>query len=931
MIQIKNIMFFTAFVLFSAGMQAQDMSEINLDDYRIPHQTFTLDNGLTLIVHEDHKAPIAAVNVWYHVGSKNEKEGKTGFAHLFEHLMFNGSENFNDDYFKTMERIGATDLNGTTNFDRTNYFQNVPTSALDIALWMESDRMGHFAGAISQERLDEQRGVVQNEKRQGENQPYGKFFSRMLENAFPEGHPYHHSVIGSMEDLNAASLEDVKEWFANYYGPSNAVLVIAGDVNAEDILERVKKYFGDIPPGPPVTSMKSNIARRTGTIRDVQQDRVPQSRLYMVWNVPQYGTAESAYLDMAAGVLASGKSSRLYKRLVYEDQIATSVNASNFSSEIAGLFFLQADVKPGVSNDVVEKAMNEELEKFLREGPTADEMKRIKTRRFANFTRGIERIGGFGGKSDILAQNAVYAGDPEHYLTELKWIRDVQASTVTETAREWLSDGKYFLEINPFPSYQANQEGVDRSKGLPSMGEAVAVSFPEIQRATLSNGMKVVLAERHSAPLVNMSLRLDAGYAADQFASPGTAKLAMNMLDEGTKTRNSLEISDELAMLGASLGSGSNLDESFVSLSALKVNIDQSLDLMADVILNPAFPEEDFERLKKQQLVEIQQEKVQPIAMALRVFPKYMYGEDHAYGMPMTGSGYESDVSALKRDDLIKFYTTWFKPNNATLTVVGDITMNELKPLLEKYFKGWKQGDVPEKNLAEVDFRNAKKIFVMDRPDAIQSVILAGHVAPPSGSRDDINIDMMNTIIGGEFTSRVNMNLREEKGWAYGAGTILMEAEGQRPFITYAPVQSDKTSNSMAEINKELTEYINDNPATEEELEKSRTNKVLALPGQWETSNSVLSALGEVVRFNLPDDYWATYADRVSGITLKDVQKAAKEVIHPESLSWIVVGDRAKIVEEIKALNLGEVIFIDADGNPINPDGQPVKMEDGGN
>ena len=845
--------------------------------------------------------------------------------------MFNGSENFNDDYFKTMERIGATDLNGTTNFDRTNYFQNVPTSALDIALWMESDRMGHFAGAISQERLDEQRGVVQNEKRQGENQPYGQFFGRMLESAFPQGHPYHHTVIGSMEDLNAASLDDVKEWFADYYGPSNAVLVIAGDVNTDDVLEKVKKYFGDIPPGPPVTSMKRNIARRSGTIRDVQQDRVPQSRLYMVWNVPEYGTADATYLDMAAAVLTSGKSSRLYKRLVYEDQIATSVNASNFSSEIAGLFFLQADVKPGVTNDVVEKALNEELEKFLREGPTAEEMNRIKTRQFANFTRGIERIGGFGGKSDILAQNAVYAGDPEHYLTELKWVRDAQASMIMETAREWLSDGMYFLEINPFPSYQANQEGVDRSKGLPEMGEAVAVSFPEIQRATLSNGMKIVLAERHSAPLVNMSLRLDAGYAADQFAAPGTAKLAMNMLDEGTKSRNSLQISDELATLGASLGSGSNLDESFVSLSALKVNIDQSIDLMADVVLNPAFPQEDFDRLKKQQLVEIQQEKVQPIAMALRVFPKYMYGEDHAYGMPMTGSGYESDVSALTRDDLIKFYSTWFKPNNATLTVVGDITMAELKPLLEKYFKGWKQGDVPKKNLAEVDYRNSKKIFIMDRPDAIQSVILAGHVAPPSGSRDDINIDMMNTIIGGEFTSRVNMNLREEKGWAYGAGTILMEAEGQRPFITYAPVQSDKTSNSMAEINKELTEYISDNPATAEELEKSRTNKVLALPGQWETSNSVLSALGEVVRFNLPDDYWATYADRVSGISLKDVQKAAKEVIHPESLSWIVVGDRAKIVEEIKALNLGEVIFIDADGNPINPDGQPVKMEDGGN
>jgi zinc protease len=922
----------TLLSLFISGdLAGQQMNEINLEDYKIEHEMFTLDNGLTLIVHEDHKAPIVAVNVWYHVGSKNEKTGKTGFAHLFEHLMFNGSENFNDDYFKTMERIGATDLNGTTNFDRTNYLQNVPRPALEIALWMESDRMGHFAGAISQERLDEQRGVVQNEKRQGENQPYGRFFSQALKNIFPAGHPYHHTVIGSMEDLNAASLEDVKEWFANYYGPSNAVLVIAGDVNTEDVVDRVKKYFGDIPPGPPVTRQKVNIAKRTGTIRDVQQDRVPQSRLYMIWNVPQYGTQQSVMLDMAASVLASGKSSRLYKRLVYDEQIATSVNAFNFSNEIAGMFILQADVKPGVSNEEVEKAMNEELERLLKTGPTESEIKRIKTQRFAGFVRGIERIGGFGGKSDILAQNAVYAGDPSHYMQMLEWVRDASPDEVTSAARNWLSDGKYYLEINPFPSFEATSQGVDRTTGLPEMGESVAVTFPAIQRATLSNGMKVQLAERHSAPLVNMSLRIDAGYAADQFGTPGTARLAMNMLDEGTKSRNALEINDELAQLGATLSSGSNLDESFVNMSSLTLNLEESLDLMADVVLNPAFPEEDFERLKKQQLVAIQQEKVQPISMALRVFPKFMYGEDHAYGNPLTGSGFESSVSALTRDDLIKFYTTWFKPNNATLNVVGDITMEELEPLLEKYFKEWSEGEVPEKNLAKVDFMNNKKIFIMDRPDAIQSIIMAGHVAPPKGTKDDINIDMMNTILGGDFTSRVNMNLREDKGWAYGAGTILFEAKGQRPFITYAPVQSDKTSNSMVEINKELREYIGDNPVTQEELEKARTNMVLKLPGQWETSSAVLGALGEMTRFELPDDYWATYAERVEGITLKGVRNSADDVVQPDNLTWLVVGDREKIVEEIKELELGEVIFIDAGGNPINPDGRPIEVEKGGN
>jgi len=628
----------SAILLMAGGLRAQEMSSINLDDYRIQYEQFTLDNGLTLVVHEDHKAPIVAVNVWYHVGSKNEKEGKTGFAHLFEHLMFNGSENFNDDYFKTMERIGATDLNGTTNFDRTNYFQNVPKSALDIALWMESDRMGHFAGAISQERLDEQRGVVQNEKRQGENQPYGKFFDQMLGNVFPAGHPYHHTVIGSMDDLDAASLEDVKEWFANYYGPSNAVLVIAGDVETENVVERVNKYFGDIAPGPPVSRQKTNIAKRTGTIRDVQEDRVPQSRVYMVWNVPEYGTEAATYLDMAASVLSSGKSSRLYKRLVYDDQIATRVSASNFTSEIAGLFIVQADVKPGISNESVEKAMNEELDRLLTTGPTEAEIKRIKTQRFAGFVRGIE----LKGLDESALEAVVKELYPEKHHAPVK-------TFLTELYGHFCSGGYAYLEINPFPTFEATAEGVDRSEGLPEMGETARVVFPEIQQATLSNGMRIMLAERHSAPLVNMSLRLDAGYAADQFAAAGTAMLAMNMLDEGTKSRSALTISEELAQVGATLFSGSNLDESYVNMSTLKMNIDDGMTLMADVVLNPAFPEADFERLKKQQLVSIQQEKVQPVSMALRVFPKYMFGEDHAYGNPLTGSGYESTVSQLTR------------------------------------------------------------------------------------------------------------------------------------------------------------------------------------------------------------------------------------------------------------------------------------------
>src|SRR5512143_2276721 len=564
----------------------------------IPFQKYVLGNGLTLIVHEDHKAPIAAVNIWYHVGSKNEKPGKTGFAHLFEHLMFNGSEHFNDDYFKVLEKIGATDLNGTTNEDRTNYFQNVPVSALDTVLWMESDRMGHLLGAIDKAKLDEQRGVVQNEKRQGENEPYGRVEELIQTAIYPKGHPYSWTVIGSMEDLNAASLDDVKEWFRTYYGPSNAVLVVAGDVKAEDVKARVEKYFGDIPPGPPIAKHDVWIAPRSGEHRQTLQDRVPQSRVYKVWNTPQWGAPDDDRLDLVARVLTSGKSSRLFKRLVYDDQIATDVRAYQGSSEIGSNFMIQATARPGGDLAAVEKAVNEELARLLRDGPTAEEVERAKTDRLSGFVRGVERIGGFGGKSDVLAQSQVWGGRPDFYRTRLDRVKAAGVAEVAAAAKRWLSDGVYVLEVHPFPELAAGPGGADR-KSRPVPGASPEAHLPAFERATLPNGLKLIVAERHDVPVVRMNLLVDAGSASDQFAAPGTAKLAGDMMDEGTKTRTALQISDELQMLGAQLGTRSALDTTSGTLPALDANLDPSLAVFADVVLNPSFPQAELDRLKK--------------------------------------------------------------------------------------------------------------------------------------------------------------------------------------------------------------------------------------------------------------------------------------------------------------------------------------------
>lgn len=883
----------------------------------IPYQKFVLDNGLTLIVHEDHKAPIVAVNMWYHVGSKNEKPGKSGFAHLFEHLMFNGSENFNDDYFKVLEKLGATDLNGTTNEDRTNYFQNVPTSALDVVLWMESDRMGHLLGAITQEKLDEQRGVVQNEKRQGENQPYGLVEDHITNAVWPKGHPYSWTVIGSMDDLNAASMEDVQDWFKTYYGPANAVIVVAGDIDAKTAHEKVNNYFGDIPSGPPVAKYDAWIAKRTGSIRQSMQDRVPQARLYKVWNIPPMGSEAFQQLDLLTDVLSAGKTSRLYKRLVYDEQVATDVAAYVDAREIASLLYVRATAKPGEDIGKIEAMINEEIAKLLKEGPTEKEVKRVQTQYVANFVRGAERIGGFGGKSDILAMNQTYHNSPDFYRTTLKRVQSITAQEIRKAGQEWLSDGDYTLEVHPFPSYMVAPSLPGVRDKVPEAGDPPKASFPTMERTTLSNGLKVILAERDVVPVVNFWMEFDAGYAGDQYAKPGTANLAMNMIDEGTKTRTALEISEELAMLGASLGAGSNLDQSSVTMSALKANLDASLDLFADVILNPSFPKSDFERLQKQVLAGIQREKATPIQMALRVFPRLLYGDGHAYSNPLTGSGTEESVSSLTRDDLKQFHQTWVRPNNATLIVVGATTMQEIKPKLEKLFKGWKSGDVPQKNIAWVGLIDKPAVYIMDKPGAQQSIIFAGHIAPPENNPDAIAIEMMNTVLGGAFISRINMNLREDKHWAYGAFSILYSAKGQRPFFAYAPVQTDKTKESMMEITKELTGVVGDKPITGDELDRVRASKILELPGSWETNNAVGGAINSLVRYGYPDDYYATYPENVSSTSLSDLNSAAELLVKPRNLTWVVVGDRAKIEEGIRSLNYGEIRFLDGDGNVV--------------
>lgn len=892
---------------------AQSIPTYKASDIDIPYQKFVLDNGLTLIVHEDHKAPIVAVNTWYHVGSKNEKEGKSGFAHLFEHLMFNGSEHFNDDYFQALERIGGTDLNGTTNEDRTNYFQNVPVAALDQVLWLESDRMGHLLGAIDQAKLDEQRGVVQNEKRQGENQPYAKEWDVINKMLFPKGHPYSWTVIGEMEDLNAASLEDVHEWFKRYYGPANTVLVIAGDITPQLALEKVKKYFGNIPSGPTLQRWEANVPTKKGEYRFTYQDRVPEAKISHYWVTPEWGNQEAAYLDLASMILSSGKNSRLFKKLVYEDQTCSNVYAYNYAQEIAGAFGIGVYIKKGNSMEEVEKTLNQVVEDFLKNGPTDQEMQRAKASMFSGFIKGLERIGGFGGKSDVLAESMVYGGSPDAYKKYLEDFEKATKEDVVKAARKWLSDGKHIITCTPFPEYTVSGQDVDRTK-LPEVGSAQSATFPDLQKTTLKNGLNVVLAQRKDVPTVIMNMMFDAGYASDSPEKAGLASISMNLMDEGTKTRNSLEINELTQMLGASVSAYSDLDVSYVSMSTLKPSLDASLDLYADVILNPSFPQKEFDRLQSQQISNIQSEKAQPFGMASRVFPKLLYGEGHPYSLPMSGTGFEETVKSLKRDDALSFYKNFIRPNNATLVVVGDIEMKDLVAKLESRFGKWEKGSTPKKNIAASPAAKGKKLYLMDRPESEQSIIIAGQLTEPYGKVSEPAKEAAINVLGGEFTSRLNMNLREDKHWSYGAGVFVMDTKAQRPLLAYAPVQTDKTSESVTEMINEITAFTGAKPITQEEFEKTTGNTILSLPGRWETNGSVAGSLVEKVKYNLPDDYWKTFDQKMRSLKVDDSRKAAMQLVKPGELTYFVVGDKEKVLPGLQKLGFDEIIYIDADG-----------------
>lgn len=901
----------------------------------IPYEKFTLDNGLTVIVHEDRKAPVVAVSIWYGVGSKHEPKGQTGFAHLFEHIMFNGSENAPGDYFQYTKQIGATDLNGTTWLDRTNYFQTVPTSALESALFLESDRMGHLLGGLTEESVKTQIGVVSNEKRQGDNQPYGLVEYAQSENLFPVGHPYHHNTIGSLEDLAAAKLDDFKQWFKDYYGPNNSVLVLAGDVNAAQAKPLVQKWFGDVARGRDVPPVNAPIPTLEAPKKIVLKDKVPATRIYRNWIVPGLADPDYTALRAGASVLGGLASSRLDNILVREEQSAVAVSSFILPFVHGSLFWVQADVKPGGDADAVAKRLDDIMADFIAKGPTADEVQRVAASEAADRIDGLEQVGGFGGKAVALAEGQLYTGDADYYKKELERLAALKPETISAAMQKWLTRPVLEIRVEPGEreAYKEVASGsgartggltapafyltpgsdghatsgvkVDRSK-MPVPGETPALDFPTVETGELKNGIKVHFARRNAVPAVRIAVSFDAGYAADPVDKRGVSNIMGNLLSEGTLTLNATQLAETEERLGADINVASSQDRTVASLRAVKPNLAASIGLLADVVKNPAFAEKDLERVRVQQLTRIAGEKNQPQGLALRALPELIYGKAHPYGGPQTGTGDEAAVRTLTRADVASFHQSWIHPAKAEIFVVGDTSLKEITKLLNKQFGHWKPKATaaPAKNFA-VSMPEAKaRIVLIDRPNSPQSFILGGKVLDAKGSDDLLPLRSANEIFGGDFTSRINMDLRETKGWSYGVRSQVGGNEDRVPFLIFAPVQTNQTGPSLGVLLSQARDFVSSKPITKEERDTTVVSNVLELPGSYEQSAAVLGQMRADALFKRPFDYAEKLAGKYGALTPESMTAEFKAKINPEKMSWVVVGDAAKVKPQLEALGL---------------------------
>jgi zinc protease len=889
----------------TAGAQDDLVESVNIE-----FDTFTLDNGLKTIVHTDHSTPTVFIGIWYGVGSKDEPDGRTGFAHLFEHLMFQGTENRDGEYFTPFTKAGATGMNGTTSEDRTNYYATVPTGAIDMALWMESDRMRYLLGAVTQEALDEQRGVVQNEKRQAENRPYAGVYDRVREGIYPAGHPYRHSIIGSMDDLDAASLEDVHEWFNEYYGASNAVLVLAGDIDADTAREKVTHYFSGAPAGVPLVKPQQWIPEIRENRTEVMYDRVGQVRINRTWALPNLNDRESTIMYLVNETLVSNKNAPLQRILVDDLQLATDVRGYAIGRVISGEYSLTINLRPGVDPQEVMSIVDDTIEGYLEDGPDAEILENAK------LSVNMYMLGSMESKSTIgrmLAEGELYSGDPLHVKQELAWLNEATVDDLRETARRWLTRGYFEISVLPFPEYVTGEDEVDRS-AVPAVSDVSGIEFPEIETAVLGNGMQVVVARSGELPLIDVAIRIGTGNMADSPDAPGISDAVFALMQKGTKKYDANELAAAKDRIGMDAAMSANTENSSFGYRILTSYLDDSLGIAAEVLRNPTFPQDELQKFQQQVLAYLSNVETNPSRNATPLFRRALYGDRH----PLGGVWSPDLVNNLNRERIVEFHSREIAPDNLTVFMIGDVDIDTAVAALESTFGNWRAKNRSAMKPVGNTVAHGPRVILVNQPDAEQSTVRVGHSLAPFDADGDTELAIVNGVFGADFEARINMNLREEKSWSYGIGSrISRNTSGEQYLVVAGSVQTDKTRESMQEIMREFSEYVTTRPATADELQRVKLNRIRSLPGLFASKRGFLSSMITSDSFGLPYDYAESTAARVEAVTLEDVNDRARRIFHPDELTWVIVGDLAEIEDGVRSLDYGPVEVWDGFGNRI--------------
>lgn len=935
-------MVLTASLVIAAEAQTKLVEKVTRqgDELVIPYNKYKLANGLTLIVHEDHSDPVVHVDVTYHVGSGREEVGKSGFAHFFEHMMFQGSDNVGDEeHFKIVSESGGT-LNGTTNRDRTNYFETVPSNQLETALWLEADRMGFLLDAVTQPKFEVQRETVKNERGQNyDNRPYGLVYEMTSKNLYPYGHPYSWTTIGYIEDLNRVNVNDLKNFFLRWYGPNNATLTVGGDVKPEEVVKLAEQYFGSIPAGPAVQDMQPMMPTLTADRYVSYEDNVRFPMLRMTFPVPEAGHKDELALDVLAEVLGQGKNSIFYKNFV-KPQKAMNASTFNSTSELAGEFGISIMAFPNTKLAETEELVRQSLTEFEKRGITEEDLTRYKASAESSL---INRLGSVSGKVSQLAYYETFRDNPNYIQEELKRIQSVTKEDVVRVYNQYIK-GKPSVILSVVPkgkadllakenSYTISKEGftpaADEYGGLkytkavdtfdrtkrPASGANPVINVPDYFTTEFKNGLKVIGSKSEEIPTVTLQLTIDGGHrlSASKPRKAGISSLTADMMNEDTENYTSEQFSNELDKLGSSISVGSGADETHIYVNSLKKNLDKTLALLQERLFRPKFTQEDFDRLKKQQLEGIANQATQPTAIANNVYNKLLYGEGHIMAVPTSGT--PETVANITLQDVQNFYQQNYSPTVSSLVVVGDISEKEILNKLS-FLKGWEKKNVKLPAEVKAPAIEKTRIYFVDKPDAAQSEIRIGYLAMPFDATGEYyKAGLMNYVLGGAFNSRINLNLREDKGYTYGARSYFGGSKYTGPFTASAGVRADASAESVTEFIKELTSFKNEG-ISESEVKFMKSSIGQSDARKYETPSQKAGFLGRIVDYDLKKNFVKKQTDILNNITKKDIDALAAKNLPTDNMHIVVVGDKKTVLPKLEALQY-EVVEVDADGNPI--------------